>query len=497
MQVCPVEPEVYRSTSAQRGEPYARALIVALVLAVPVLVCFHQAFVGDADVWWHLRTGEWILQHRAVPRTDPFSSFGAGKPWQAYSWLFEILTLKLFQRWNLDGILALTATLLVAITAALYHLVRRLQPDFAQVVLLTSVVMFSISRCYTPRPWLFSILFFVVEIDILMQARRTGRTRELFWLPLVYVLWANIHVQFVDGLAVLALAGLEPLLGRVLGRQPTRLPFAAAWCTLGACVLATCLNPYGWHIYQVAYDLASQPGVLNRVSEMEALPFRNLQDYVILLLALAGAAALAWKRRFPVFETAFLVTAVLLSFRSQRDVWITAVGAAAVIASNMPAGERESPPRLRPLPLLTALGALVLMVWTGSHVFHLRNAELAEHVADTMPVRAVEFVQQKNYPGRLYNDYPWGGYLIWALRRPVSMDGRAALHGDKRLERSAKTWSGQPDWAADPDLQGSGLVIGPVNAPLTQILRLAPGYKLVYEDKLAAVFIRTNATPGS
>ena len=104
------------------------------------------------------------------------------------------------------------------------------------------------------------------------------------------------------------------------------------------------------------------------------------------------------------------------------------------------------------------------------------------------PCRAVEAVRAKGYAGPLYNDFNWGGYLIWALRMPVSIDGRQNLYGDQRIDRSVATWSAQPDWASDAQLMSAGVVIGPVKAPLTQVLRMDSRFQLVYEDKLAAVF---------
>ena len=110
-------------------------------------------------------------------------------------------------------------------------------------------------------------------------------------------------------------------------------------------------------------------------------------------------------------------------------------------------------------------------------------------MAKSLPVHAVETVQAKGYAGPLYNDFNWGGYLIWALRMPVSIDGRAAFYGDKSIDRSVATWNAEPDWASDPQLTSASLVVGPVKAPLTQVLRMDPRFQLVYEDKLAAVFV--------
>ncbi len=198
-------------SAQKRAEQVVQALVLAALFAVPALMCAHAACVIDPDIWWHLRTGEWILAHHAVPQVDPFSGPLAGSPWLAYSWLYELVAVKLFHWLGLAGIVAYSSGMVLAITVAMVHMVRRVQRDFSLAVLLSFAAVFCMGRLYTPRPWLFTILLFILELDILMQARRTGRVRELLWLPLIFALWANVHIEFVDGLMVLGLAWAETL----------------------------------------------------------------------------------------------------------------------------------------------------------------------------------------------------------------------------------------------------------------------------------------------
>jgi hypothetical protein len=107
-----------------------------------------------------------------------------------------------------------------------------------------------------------------------------------------------------------------------------------------------------------------------------------------------------------------------------------------------------------------------------------------------MPIKAIGFAKSHRYRGPLYNTYDWGGILIWDLRLPVSLDGRAALYGDQLIDRSVATWGGRPGWDKDPELARSNLVLAPVNEPLTQLLMLSPDFRLAYKDKVAAVFVR-------
>jgi hypothetical protein len=477
-----------------RGQQWLQALILVLLYSVPAIAGLRLAFVSDPDVWSHMRTGEWILQHGGVPQTDPFSTFGAGKPWQAYSWLFELLVYQCFQRLGLAGLVVYTTAMVVAITVALHRLIQRLQIDFTFAVLMTVVASFAICRLYTPRPWLFTILFFVLEIDILMQARRSGRMRELLWLPLIFALWANVHIQFVDGMVVLAIALAESVLSRRWIGVQTRIRPAWMGGIFIACMLAVMVNPYGWTIYRVGYEVGLQPGIFTTVSEYRAILFRNADDWCVLLFALAATGVLARARRFAFFESVLLAFAIIVSFRAQRDVWVLVIVASAILAAGFN-GDEKNRFCVTAFAAPFVVVATVLAVLLGFRAMDVSNARLQTDLAKELPVRAVEAIKVNGWSGPLFNDYNWGAYLIWALRQPVSIDGRTNVHGDQRIERSGETWGGQPDWASDPDLVKAGLVIGPVKAPLTQLLRMDPHFELAYEDKLAAVFVARKAQP--
>jgi hypothetical protein len=483
----PPDPPVPGSLG-KKSEQIANMVVLAMVFAAPAILCVHAACANDPDIWWHLRTGQWILQHHAIPRVDLFSGVKAGKPWQPYSWLFELLTIKLFQGFGLVGIVGYSGGMVLAITVAVRHLIKRLQADFSVVALLTFVTCYSLWHLFTPRPWMFTILFFVLEIDILMHVRKTGRTRELAWLPVIFALWSNVHIQFIDGLIVLGLAVGESIVTRWGIGEKTRLRAPWVIAAFAGSLVATCANPFGWHIYRVAYDLAAQAGVLGKIQELQAIPFRDLANFSVLFLALASAAALAWTRRFRLFEIGLLLFASVVSFRSQRDVWVMATAAAAILASTI-VGKNKTVIRLPKFATTVAAVAAALVVLAGFRAMHVNESSLDEEVAKTFPVAAVRAIQANGYTGPLYNDFNWGGYLVWTLRMPVGIDGRAAFYGDQVIDRSVATWGGEPDWASDPALASAGLVIGPVKSPLTQLLRTDMHFRLVFEDKVAAVFV--------
>jgi len=466
-----------------------RTLMLAALFALPGVLCLHIVSAADSDFWWHLASGQWIVAHHAVPRTDPFSAYGAGKFWAAYSWLFEVVLFKLYQRWNLAGATVYTAGMMTFVTAALYRMIRRQLADFVLAVLLTLAAIDALLPFRTPRPWLITILVFILEIDILMHARRTGGRRGLFLLPPLFALWANTHIEFAAGLLVLGLAAIEPLAERWWPQKHTRLRSAVLWPVFAACVAATLANSYGWRIYQVAYQLVAMPGAANYVAEMNAIAFRSQSEFVLLFLAFFCVAAVSWTRRIAFFEVAVLALAIASAFHSARELWMLTVIAAAILASVLPANEPGlHKPSVLAIPSIALASCAIL--WLAAASMHVNNAQLRRDLAAQMPVDAVAAIKDGHYRGPLFNTFDWGGFLIWNLRMPVAIDGRASIYGDRRLARDSATWTAHADWNSDPYLAAAGIVIAPPDVPLVQVLRFDSRFQLVYEDKIATVFVR-------
>jgi len=469
--------------------------VVSVLFFTPAYLCLRSSAIFDTDFGWHLRTGEWITAHHAIPHTEPFSAPIAGAPWAAYSWLFELLNYQLFHHLGTLGLLVYTAALLLLITTAVFALVRSNRQHLPAAAMLAFACMYAMGHLFTPRPWLFSILFFTLELHILQRVRRTGSTRPLLWLPLLFAVWANIHIQFVYGLFILGLALLESLASSRFKEITTRAAWRPLAATLLCASLATLVNPYGPRVYSVALGFATQSGALDTIGELQAIPFRDLMHYEALLFALASAGVLGWQRRWLSFEGALLFFAAFVSFRSQRDAWVIAIAGAAILSQALP---RTAAPDLRTtssadrIAKYLAPAAFAIVVCLLALAFRspdLSESQLRERQATQLPVGAVDFIRTHGYSGPIFNDFNWGGYLIWNLHQPVTIDGRQNVYGDQRIQRSVATWSGAPGWQSDPDLRSAHLVIGPAGAVLTQLLRSDPGFQLAYQDKVAAVFV--------
>jgi len=483
-------------TILKRETAARRAFIWVLVYAIPTFQATLP--VEDPDFWWHLRTGQWIVEHGWVPMVDAFSAHGMGKPWVAYSWLFEIIIYAIYSVVGLVGIVIFTVVMSLLIALAVHALMRMARLPFVLEVVVMAVALGSLKPMISPRSWLFTILFFALELSVLLNVRRSGNTNLLWTLPALFALWANIHIQFIYGLAAVVFLVMEVVVSQLRGSTPETkalagLPLARLCGVAATCVLATFFTPYHYHLFRPIIEISAQTGVFSTVAELHPLLFRSLADWFVLALVLVAVFLLGWGRQWRVFPSLLLLMGVFLAFRARRDAWVVVVAALAVICEfrrNAVAADVYSFSRSG---IVAIAAAVALSTFLIGNYRGITNQQLERVVEQQFPVKAVEFIIHHQLPGPLFNNFDWGGYLIWHLHGwPVSIDNRGNVHGDERIERSLATWSGAAGWSDDPDLANARLVVGELGRPLISLLRLDPRFKLVYEDSTAVVFVRAS-----
>ena len=492
----------HESASKSVGKPWASLsknssvefLALIILFTFPAVLYLHNFGMTDPDFGWHLRAGEWIISHHAVPFTDPFSSYGAGKPWYDYSWLFDIFFALLYRAFGLIGFAILEVAVRVVIPVCIYRLARGLDLSFWSSVAATALTAYSFTSIYAPRPGMFTVFFFVIELRLLFSALLKNKISQLFWLPLVFWLWASIHIQFIHGLIVLGMFAFEPVLNFVLRYKPARptLPMKSMWIFL-ASVVAAFLTPYTWHLYSTVFLYAGQKNIYQSISEMLAISFREPFHYVFPVLLLAAAMALGWSRNLRPLYLVLLAFSVVIGFRSIKDAWLLALISIALIAASLRSEtDEENGPGSFTTKNQFALAICVIAVLAVAWRRYDINASWIEmSLAGRYPEAAVRYVEAHHLQGPLYNDFTSGGYLIWRLPSiPVSMDGRTNVHGDERVKAYADSLRGLPGWENDPDLAQANLIIWPTKSPLPGLLRCDPRFKQVFSDPQATVFVR-------
>jgi hypothetical protein len=465
--------------------------LVVLLGAIGFAGMRRVSAVADPDVWWHVRTGEWIVQHGSIPRQDMFAWVTMGKPWVDYTWLFDLLAAKLFRGFSYRGLLSMTAVLSLLNIAALTALLAR-YTYLIRALILSIFAYVAMMPVATPRPWLFTILFFTICLSLLLQA--CERANPWWLLPIVPLMavWANIHVQFVYGVALVGLFALQqsiPAFRHEAFSTPNgrvRLPAIWLWALLAASSLATLANPRGWRLFTVVYEYATEKAPLDFVQEMQSPSFRDLASWLALGLVCLGWFALGRSRGRTLALSVLMAASCYCAFRAVRDIWFPLIVSTLVIAQWWGVG---GPPR-RAMQWKGWMAALALSLACALpiHGLGVSNAAAQKLIDEKYPVRACDFVISHRLPGPLYNSYGWGGYLIWRMpEMPVSIDGRANLHGDDRVTQSVKSLAGGEIWARDKELIAARTILIERSAALASVLRASPKFRVLYEDGVAMV----------
>jgi len=461
--------------------------------------CFITKYsVLDLDVWWHLKVGDWIVEHRAFPHTGILSRTAADRPWMAYSWGYEVLLSRFYAWLDLVGIGAFGTLLTIAVAVGLFWMLHRLSGRFWVAWLLTitscSAFLFNIM----PRPVFFSMLLFSVTLTLLLEARHTGKVKSLYWLPVIFLFWANLHIQFIYGLLAIGLFLAVNLLNHIAERwnvyskrgEGLTLPVVPLLGVFAGCVLISCVGPYSYHLYQVIFDYSKSKITYTMISELQALSFKGPSHFLELFLAAAAFFVVGCRNKLDLFKLVLLVAASVLAFRTTRDAWFLCITAAAIVADFPISAEKRD----RQINLQEALGVtlaamLLLMVTARNWNFNRRG--LDQTITGQFPVNAVNYLRRNPVGGPMYNSFDFGGFLTFYMPQyPVAIDGRNDLYGDEIDAKFYSSETADPSYTADSFLNEAGVVILKSSAPLAKLLPTDGRFRVVYRDEVAEVLAR-------
>jgi len=413
--------------------------------------------------------------------------------------------------------------LTLAVAYAIYWMLLRLSGSFWMAWILTWIVCWSFLFNGTPRPFFFSIALFAVTLTLLLEANRNGRLEGLYWLPLIFAVWANLHIQFIYGLFLVGLfvgvniflRGARALLPALTAKhlQDSPLDTGKLIIISAACILATLVGPNFYHPYVVVLEYSKAKFAYSVIIELQPLSFRGYSHFLELFIAAAGFFAVGYQARsrkpastanpaqLDLFKLALLAIGSVVAFRTMRDAWFICLPAAACVADAFRAWSeerreegiaRQTPPAEVPESWLERLGIAatvgVCLVLVASAVdFNERGLDRA--ISADYPVNAINFLRRNPTRGPLYNNLNWGGFLMWYMPDyPVAIDGRNDLYGDDLDKIFYNSESAQESYKTDPYLNGAGVVLLDSTLPLAKVLTIDPRFQLVYHDDIATVF---------
>lgn len=493
-----------RPFSISRHAGFSWPLIVGALLYLALLALGNNT-LGDPDTYWHLATGNWMLENRAIPVRDAFSHSMPGAPWVSHEWLSEVLIAIAYQAggWAMVATLAAFAfaTTLGLLTR---FLLRELEPAHALMFVALAVILTAFHL--HARPHVLAMPLMVAWTAHLVRASEERKAPSLWLLPLM-ALWANLHGGFTLGLALAVFFAGEALLGarRGAGWRQT----AGAWAAFLALATASALlTPHGIDGILATWKImTSSSQQLKYIGEWLPTSFYGFQP-LELWLGIGMATALHQGLRLPLTRLVLLLGLLHMALHHGRYVELIGLLVPLFLAAPLAGQWREraaKQPQAAPLDRIflaltqparfatvsVVAAALLLVTVMASWLGQYRPNE------GISPAAALAAARQANLTGPVLNDYDFGGYLIFSGVRTF-IDGRSEMYGDDFFREymdavSLKDSAALPKLLEKHRIQWTLLHTGTAAAALMDHL---PGWRRLYGDKLAVVHARKARAEG-
>ncbi|MDB5283516.1 MAG: hypothetical protein JWO06_2591 [Bacteroidota bacterium] len=425
---------------------------------VPLFFCFliAAAFsvknLREPDLWWQIRTGDWILEHKQIPTTDVFSYTYAGTTWINIKWGFEVVAALITKAAGPECVLLLQALVSCLIVFFLIKLSRAINLSKAvttiespwAVVLSLLLTLIAIEYRINGRPEMISHLFTVVFLFMLLRHRQQTSNKILWLIPLQLV-WANFHEAFGIGIVVTAIFFVGSWLEYWLAKRnvltlKTELPKTIS-IVLIATIAVVAINPVGFKLLARPFNILGQVYENKFTTELAGFSSPEYWQWNVywaiglLVIGLLGTLVCfrtlkTKQNRFKLFTErigiSYLLTLIAffyLAATAYRNIvfLLLVFFPLLVFGINSLANKIPSVQKLYK-PILTGFCVLeialyALIVSDKYYQFTKSHDHFGLEVVSTInPIGAAEFVKENHLEGKCFSDYLTSSYLLWRLQ---------------------------------------------------------------------------------
>lgn len=531
-QAFPVVRAPARSIESVLASRWARLLIPSLsdmfFLAVLIWLFMCSGAAGwqglllDGDAGWHIRTGQYILDHHSVPHQDLYSFSKPGAPWYAWEWGSDVLFGWLERVAGLKGVVLFTGGLLATFATTL---LRRIIWRGAHAFIGLAFALLSVGAAsihFLARPHVFTLLFLSVSVW-LIESDRQRRSRRVWLLAPLTVLWTNLHGGFLALIALLGLCSVGAAVEALLIGGPwsvreiwsAREIWGGFWWRNAirygalalACAAASLVNPYGYQLHVHIYEYLRSDWIKNFIQEFMSPSFGNenmMQFEALLLLGLIAAGG--FFRRKAVVEGLWILFLAHIALGGVRHVPLYAIVAGPLVAYEVgnwwKAWTRRAPKKSFPAIFnemaadaasgfrrtsLWPVAVLVGLAFAGSQVPWPKDFPEID-----FPIRLVHEHAAQILASRVLTTDQWADYLIYVNpKQKVFFDGRSDFYGPELGNQYIQLLNGGPDWRDLIEKYRFNLALLPREMAAAQLLKTQSDWYIAGGDDKRILLARS------
>jgi tetratricopeptide (TPR) repeat protein len=401
---------------------------------------FASQKIVSYDDWWHLKTGEWIWQNKAIPYVDPFSYTFKGAEWIDFEWLFQAVVYPIYRLGSFEGLIIFKIVIVLLTFLILFLTSREIDGGKRWLTLTILFVALLVAReRFMVRPQVISLFFFALYLYLFtlhQEDKITTRQLILFLIP-AHILWTNFHGSFLLGIFLAGAYVLGRFVPLALSNHRDLTPVfkdkklqGLLFVCLILC-MASLVNPYTYRAFIIPFRTAGSEALGGIGEWMPSTDIRFLGVFVIeptmwfRILFLIGIISFFIRLdNLKQMEKVVIFTILsYLAFKHGRFGGDFAIVAAPIIISNFMHLQWQ----MRKWGWLRILPLLIIIAFSVNDVRNLIKEErLGFGVWRHYPETTVNFLKEHSIKGKIFNAYGGGGYLIWHLWPdiPVFIDGR-------------------------------------------------------------------------
>ncbi len=447
---------------------WVNIILITLILIslATLIVALTIAPLSNNDVWQHLKNGQMILQTRRFQYVEPYSCNAAGKPWINEAWFSGVLFYIMYLIQGPNGIIYLKTLVILLMTALILINCYRLNTKFLLFFPFTVFMIFNVGVRFLARTEMFSYVFIASFFLILFQYKyRRIDKRILYLLPILQIIWSNMHGSFIVGVFIIAIfTGCETvrlLINRyksfwqndLLTWKKLKPLYIITVLTLIACIV----NPYGLKLLAQPFHVVLQNRAYIKTiyewqSPFESGTFRSSYAfrYYIIWMILLGLSFILDITRFDLSNGVLAAFFFTMAFKMHRNITIFTIATCPIMCLNIQQAFNDLVPFIKKKVRQAAvIGGMVflLLIMIPLNFISFKNGYIYREnsskpfglgVASNMPIKATEYIKANHIKGCCFNTYTYGTYLIFHCfpDTRVTMDSRAEhVYGEKFYRR--------------------------------------------------------------
>ena len=453
-----------------------------------------------------------------MPVTDPYSHTVPEWLWVNHAWATDGLLAAIYTGLGSAGSLGIILFFAAVTTGAFLLAAGASRAGRTYRLLAVSTVLWVALPFLGARTQMITLLGLALVLR-LSGRYQAGRLAHLWWVPVLFLLWANLHGGFTAGLFVLGLILAAGIVVRLaVDRRP---PLAdrldepvMAWPGIShlalvilIAALVTLVNPYGWRLHAEIFESLSDKFMIETLHEWQPVSLSTRAGTVYVgYLAVLGLLMVGFYRRIEPVRWTILTVFLLLSLKHWRNIPFFLLVSVPLLADLLSVLAERLALRIgglqhhkRWLLAATLAAAVVIAALGPDHLQQVARAGLAPEQffrGTDYPIEAVQWIRahRGQLGTRPYNDYGLGGFLLWWLPdQKIFIDGRmpAWRVGDRWIfyDYVALTNWDPPELRVLEKYNVDWAIVGR-NTPLDDALSQEPGWREAYGDKKVTIYVR-------